>query len=62
MPCDYSKYPKDWKLRRKIVQQRANDRCEICGVKNYSKRFNGEKYIKIILTTAHWYNHEDHTP
>lgn len=35
MPCDYSRYPPDWKTG--IVPRilaRANDRCEFCGVEN----------------------------
>ena len=35
MPIDYKKYPPDWKTRiRPDILRRANDRCEICGVKN----------------------------
>lgn len=36
MPCDYSKYPKDWKERRQRILDRAKNKCEVCGVKNYS--------------------------
>jgi ssDNA-binding Zn-finger/Zn-ribbon topoisomerase 1 len=34
MPCDYRRYPKDWKQIRKRIRARAGDRCEACGVKN----------------------------
>jgi hypothetical protein len=35
MPCDYSKYPKDWKtvIRPKILK-RENNCCKFCGVEN----------------------------
>jgi endo-1,4-beta-D-glucanase Y len=35
MPIDYSKYPKNWKEIRTTVLERAGNRCEVCGVKNY---------------------------
>lgn len=35
MPCDYSKYPKDWKAIRAEVLERAGHKCEQCGVENY---------------------------
>ncbi len=35
MPIDYSKYPKDWKLRSRFVRfYRAKNKCEWCGVEN----------------------------
>ena len=36
MPCDYSKYPKDWKAIRAEVLERAGHKCEECSVPNYS--------------------------
>lgn len=36
MPCDYSRYPPDWKARRARVLARAQNRCEWCGVENYA--------------------------
>jgi 5-methylcytosine-specific restriction endonuclease McrA len=36
MPCDYLKYPKDWKNIRDKILTRSNHTCEECGVKNYS--------------------------
>lgn len=39
MPCDYSKYPKDWKAIRAEVLERAWHKCEECGVKNYGIYF-----------------------
>ena len=36
MPCDYSKYPADWKTRIvPAVLERANHKCEICSLGNY---------------------------
>jgi len=34
MPCDYSKYPKNWKEIRKVILERAGDCCEKCGIAN----------------------------
>jgi hypothetical protein len=34
MPCDYSKYPTDWKLIRSAILDRAGHRCEQCRVPN----------------------------
>jgi hypothetical protein len=36
MPIDYSKYPPDWKERRQRILKRAKNKCETCGIKNYS--------------------------
>ena len=49
MPCDYSKYPPNWKEIRKRILERSKNCCEWCEVKNYSTR----KGTKIILTIAH---------
>ena len=50
MPIDYKRYPPDWKTRiRPEVLRRADNRCEFCGVENYSFR-DGKR---IILTIAH---------
>lgn len=32
MPCDYSKYPKNWKQIRERILLRAGHKCEWCGV------------------------------
>ncbi len=59
MPIDYKRYPANWKTEiRPDVLKRANNKCEFCGVENYSmvKRVykNGfEKIVKIVLTVAH---------
>jgi len=36
MPIDYKKYPADWKERRERILKRANNKCEFCGVENYT--------------------------
>jgi len=50
MPCDYKKYPANWKEIRSRILNRAEDKCEKCGIPNYSYRENG---AKIVLTIAH---------
>jgi len=54
-----ARYPKDWKQIRQRILQRANNRCEFCGVENHSivDRGNG-RMVKIVLTIAHL----NHTP
>lgn len=45
MPCDYSKYPANWKTEiRPAILKRENNRCKFCGLRNYSvgNRENGE--------------------
>lgn len=58
MPCDYSKYPKNWKSEiRPAILKRAGNKCEICGAENKSTVYrNGDKPTKIVLTIAHFYN------
>jgi len=53
-PENKSRYPKDWKQISLRIRERAGNKCEDCGVENYSIR-NGSK---IVLTVAHL----DHTP
>lgn len=36
MPIDYKKYPPDWKEIRERILKRAGNRCECCGLENYS--------------------------
>jgi len=37
MPIDYKKYPPNWKTEiRPRILERAKNRCECCGLKNYS--------------------------
>lgn len=50
MPCDYSKYPADWKEIRAKILARAGQKCEQCGVENYFVKSNG---ARVVLTIAH---------
>lgn len=37
MPCDYKKYPANWKTEiRPAILERAKNKCEQCGVPNYA--------------------------
>jgi hypothetical protein len=52
MPCDYSKYPTDWKtVIRPAILKRSGDCCENCGVRNHKmirrSKINGANYIYI---------------
>lgn len=53
-PENKSRYPKDWPAISRRVRERAGNKCEDCGVENYSIRDGS----KIVLTVAHL----DHTP
>ena len=37
MPCDYSKYPKNWKNIREKVLRQAENRCQFCRVPNHRR-------------------------
>lgn len=51
MPCDYKKYPKNWKEVRKIILDREDDKCRFCHAPNYEPHWlTGSK---VILTIAH---------
>jgi|WetSurMetagenome_2_1015567.scaffolds.fasta_scaffold37234_5 hypothetical protein len=68
-PCDYSKYPKNWKLLSKQVRERGGNACELCFVPNgdlvcrgkYGYWFHPPSYAgkgelktrKIVLTVHH---------
>jgi len=54
-PENKARYPKNWKEIRAQILQRAGNRCEFCGVENYSMRVNPKtgKEVKIVLTIAH---------
>lgn len=56
MPCDYSKYPSNWKTEiRPRILARAGNRCERCGAENYKP--HPETGSRVILTIAHL-NHD----
>ena len=54
-PENKARYPKDWKDIRARILQRANNRCEFCGVENHTYRLNPKtgKNAYIVLTIAH---------
>lgn len=39
-PENKARYPKNWKDIRARILQRANNRCEFCGVENHTYRLN----------------------
>ncbi len=51
MPCDYKKYPANWKEIRKEILIRAENRCELCNAENYKPHWKTGS--KVILTIAH---------
>lgn len=63
-----ARYPKNWKAISEYIRfNRANNRCEVCGLPNYSYVNSKtreiclpdeENAIRIVLTVAHL----DHTP
>lgn len=36
MPCDYKNYPSNWTEIRAAILERAEDKCERCGLPNYA--------------------------
>ena len=49
------RYPKDWALRSRFVRfYRARNRCEWCGIHNYSLR--EDTGAVVVLTAAHVYD------
>ena len=51
MPCDYSKYPGNWKEIREEILIRAGNRCELCGAENGKPHWKTGS--KVVLTIAH---------
>lgn len=50
-PANKLRYPADWKLRSRFIRfYRAKNRCEWCGVENYTLLPSGGK---VVLTCAH---------
>lgn len=65
MPCDYSKYPANWKTEiRPAVLARAKDCCESCGLPNgqtvHSFKENGKTVWRYLATPNEW--HEKGSP
>lgn len=64
-PENKKRYPKNWKQIREQILQRANNKCEFCGVENHSLIYRGVDHdglekppARVVLTIAHL----DHTP
>ncbi len=64
-PENRKRYPKNWKQIRQQILERANNRCEFCGVENHTLRYRGTDIdgmelppVKVVLTIAHL----DHQP
>lgn len=57
MPCDYTKYPPNWKTEiRPRILERADHKCEECAAENYQAHpITGSR---VVLTIAHL----DHDP
>lgn len=55
MPCDYSKYPKDWKEIRAKILKRDGHKCRFCFAANYQPHWATGS--RVILTIAHL-NHD----
>lgn len=55
MPCDYSKYPKDWKQIRENILLREDDKCRFCNAPNKSAHWKTGS--NVVLTVAHL-NHD----
>lgn len=54
-PENKKRYPANWKAIRADILCRADNKCEFCGIENYTVRENGSR---VVLTIAHL----DHTP
>jgi len=46
MPINYSVYPPDWKEIRERILKRSKNKCEYCGLKNYSYVYSVQYYIR----------------
>ena len=51
MPCNYKDYHPNWKNIRKVILQRAENRCELCNTENYGSHWKTGS--KVVLTVAH---------
>ena len=61
MPCDYKKYPKNWKEIRMAVLLGQNNTCRFCPAEN--GRPHWLTLSKVVLTIAHLnHNVKDNRP
>lgn len=49
MPCDYSRYPPNWRKLRAEILARAKNRCERCGVSNHAVGYRDELGMFVPL-------------
>ena len=60
MPCDYSKYPPNWKTEIvPAIRKRSGGKCEVCGVDNYSVGYWENNGFYSLSTPPHevvWMN------
>ena len=50
MPCDYSKYPDNWKTEIvPRILERAGHKCENCGLKNGQSVWSVQVYVKTLF-------------
>lgn len=54
-PENRGRYPADWKLRRKLILQRAGNRCEWCAARNHEP--HPDTGSRVVLTIAHVHDH-----
>jgi 5-methylcytosine-specific restriction endonuclease McrA len=56
MPCDYSKYPVNWKTEiRPAILERCGHKCFFCGVKNYDTGYrdvDGKFYSSELIISS----------
>ena len=51
MPCDYKKYPKDWKSIRERILRRDGYRCKFCDAQQGEPHWKTNS--KVVLTVCH---------
>ena len=52
MPCDYSRYPSNWKEIRARILERAGNRCEQCKALNHDWIWRGKLGDRPVYQTA----------
>ena len=59
MPIDYKKYPKNWKEIRERILERAENKCECCGLQNAIKVISYKIKNKTFwVTIEKWFNNQ----